>query len=332
MKKLSVFFLILVASLSLVLVGCGKKDPNVIRVNEVTHSIFYAPFYVAINKGYFADEGITIELTNGGGSDKSMTALVSGSADIALLGAETAVYVAAEGRQDLPVIFGQLTKRDGSFLMGRTAVDGRFDWTSLRSSTVIGGRTGGLPAMTLEYVLKSYGLNRGIDYTFDSDVAFANMAAAFQSGYGDYVTLFEPTASDMRDNGNGHILASVGKESGEVPYTAFMANSSYISANRDKVKAFLRAVVRGYNFIMNATTEQVAEALRPSFAGSSIENIRASVDSYKAIDAWVSSPAMQTSAYENLLTIMRSAGQLTTAVPFSKIVDNSIALEVMGEM
>lgn len=329
MKKLCIFLAGLLAVVSFAFVGCKKTDDSVIRVNEVTHSIFYAPFYVAINKGYFEDEGIKIELTNGGGSNNSMTALITGGAEVALLGPETAVYTYAQGAQDQPVIFGQLTKRDGSFMFTRNTSE-NFDWSNVIGKEILAGRKGGMPYMALEYLLKQKGLFDKV--TLNTDVAFANMASAYQSGQGDYTTLFEPTASDMASNNLGKIVASIGAEVGEVPYTAFMATKSFMQNRPDTIKSFLRAVWKGYNFVVNAPLDDVADALAPSFDGTSKENIKASMQTYKSIDAWVSNPAMTQDSFTRLCAIMTSAGELTTTVPFDAIVDNTYANEVMQEI
>lgn len=331
MKKITYLTVALLVSLLTLLTGCScSKSNSTIRLNEVTHSIFYAPLYVAINEGFFEEEGIEIELTNGGGSNTSMTALISGSADIALLGPETAVYVASQGKEDLPIIFGQLTKRDGSFLIGRTA-DPDFEWSSLEGSEIIAGRRGGSPAMTLEYVLRNHGLIDGENITLRYDIEFNNTTTAFQSGTGDYVTAFEPAATELTKTGNAHILASVGQDAGEVPFTCFMANRSYINKNKDQVKSFLRAVMKGYEFIVNSKVEDVVDALVPSFDSSSRESLKQCIEAYVEIDAWMSTPAMSESAYNRLLTIMTQAGELTENVAFNTIVDNTIANELIAE-
>ena len=324
MKKFLIALLCILFIAPLTLVGC-KSDENVIRVNEVTHSIFYAPLYIAINNGYFEEYDIEIELTNGGGADKSMAALVSNSADIGLMGPEAAIYVAEQGRKDLPVVFGQLTKRDGSFVVGREKID-NFTWDALANKEILGGRQGGVPAMTLEYVIEK---NNVENCTINYDVAFDNLTGAFVGGTGDFVTAFEPVASTLVANGQGHILASVGAEAGEMPFTAFMANRSYIDKNKETVKNFLRAIVKGYNFLVTADIEDIVEALRPSFDGTSDELIQKSIESYVAIDAWNNSPVMTEVAYNNLIKVMKNAGKLSTDVPFSTIVDNSLALEIL---
>ena len=260
-----------------------------------------------------------------------MTALLSKSADIALLGPETSIYVASQGKTDLPVIFGQLTKRDGSFIVGRNATN-NFNWLDLTNKEILGGRRGGMPAMTLEYVLKSKGLINGTNTTINYDVEFNNMNSAFIGGTGDYVTSFEPSASEIVSAGKGHILASVGQEAGEMPFTAFMANKSYISANTELIENFLKAVIKGYRFLTSADIESVVDALLPSFNGTDRNIIKKSIQSYLSIDAWVSTPVMNESSYNKLIDVMQSAGELTQDIPFSTVVDNTYAKNAIAAM
>ncbi len=333
MKKLAIVCIMLIVAISTTLVGCDcGNNGNKIRLNEVTHSIFYAPLYIAINKGYFEEYDIEIELTNGGGSDNSMTALLTNACDIALLGPETAVYVASQGRDNLPVVFGQLTKRDGSFIIGRTAVDGTFDWNSMKNTEILGGRRGGMPAMTLEYVLKNKGLINGTNITINYDVAFNNMTAAFISGTGDYMTTFEPTGSTLEKNNQGHIMASVGVEAGEVPFTTFMATNEYLEKNPEIINKFLKAIMKAYNYLVTADINDVVDALSPSFADSDKEIIKSSLTNYIEADAWVSTPVMTQSSYDRLIEIMTASGTLTSSVRFDQIVDNSYAQNVINEM
>ena len=247
-------------------VGCGKKETNgLIRLNEVTHSVFYAPLYVAINLGYMEEEGITIELTNGGGSDASMTALLSNSADIALMGPETVVYVEASGSTNHPVVFGQLTKKDGSFLISKTKID-NFDFaTSLNGKTAIIGRAGGLPAMTFEWICNKNGVYHGTNTTLDTSTAFNMMVPVFESTNAEFCTMFEPTAADFVAANKGYYVGSVGEYSGEIPYTCFMAYPSFISENKELVTGFLRAITKAYLYITTNTSADVAKALKPSF-------------------------------------------------------------------
>lgn len=326
MKKFLIAILTFVLITPFALLGCGK-DKNVIRINEVTHSIFYAPLYIAINNGYFKEYDIEIELTNGGGSDKSMSALISGSADIGLMGPETAVYVAAQGKTDLPVVFGQLTKRDGSFIIGREDIE-NFEWSDLEGKEILGGRRGGMPAMMLEYAIKQNNVNCTINY----DIAFDNLTGAFMGGTGDFVTAFEPVASTIENNQKGYVLASVGAESGEVPFTAFMANRSYINENPELVKNFLKAIVKAYNYLVSANIDDIVVSLRPSFDGTSDTLIKQSIQNYITIDAWASSPIMTEVAYNNLIKVLKSSGTLDTDIEYSKVVDNTIATSVLQEL
>jgi len=315
-----------------VFLGCKKTDPNRIRVNEVTHSIFYAPLYLAINNGYFADEGLTIEITNGGGADKVMTALTSNSADVGLMGPEATIYVNQQGRKDYPIIFGQLTNKDGSFLVGH-AQEPDFTWESLRGKRVLAGRPGGVPAMTLQYVVNNKGMTSPADVNLDTTVAFDLMSAVFDSDPTvHYTTMFEPGASAYEAAGKGYIVASVGAEAGEVPYTAFAANKSYIDTHELQVKKFLKAIVKGYDYLMSASLDDVAQAIQPSFATNTVAEIKAGLSSYMEIQAWATTPVLNKTSFDRLQDIMQNAGTLDTRADYDKMVDNTFALAVMQEL
>ena len=306
--------------------GCSQpQETTVVRLSEVTHSVFYAPQYVAISQGFFADEGLTVELSNGGGADKVMTAVVSGQADIGLAGPEASIYVAQQGKENPPVIFAQLTRRDGSFLVGRS--DGPFRWENLRGSTIIGGRAGGVPEMTLEYVLRQHGLTPGEDVTVDTSVQFNMMAGAFTGGNGDFVTLFEPTATEVAQAGKGYILASIGQESGEIPYTAYFASQAYINDHADIVQRFTNAIARAQKWIAEHDAAETAEIIAPQFPDTSVPVLTQVVQRYKDIDAWNTTPVMTQSSLERLETVMETAGVLDHAdwVDFDRLVDNSYA-------
>ena len=320
MKKITAIFLV-VCLLIFSLAGCGdgKKDKTTkIRLNEVTHSIFYAPLYVAIENDFFKNEGLEIELTNGGGADKSMTALLSGSADIGLMGVEAAIYVYKEGKSDYPKVFGQLTKRDGSFLVSRKP-EPDFKWENLENKEVLAGRTGGVPAMTFEYVVNKHGLKNGVNITLNNDVAFNLMGPAFEGGTGDYTTLFEPLASEYEKAGKGYIVASVGKESGEIPYTAFMSPKSYIEKNGETIEKFLTALQKAIKYLEETDKEKVAESLTKQFPGTPVTSIVDSLKSYLSIDAWTKNLAMSKTAFDNLQTVMENAGESDERVDFDKI-------------
>ncbi|MBQ7884536.1 MAG: ABC transporter substrate-binding protein [Clostridia bacterium] len=332
MKKFCFLFALMFGVVSLTFAGCGASggDITILKVNEVTHSIFYAPFYVAMNNGYFADEKIEIELTNGGGADASMSAILSGDAHIGLMGPEAAIYVVEGDAQDKPVVFGQLTKRDGSFIVAKNDYP-NFTLADLVGHEIIGGRQGGVPAMTLEYAIKQAGLQIGSGsdkVNLNTSVAFNNTASVFETTSAEFCTLFEPTASELCATKGYHIVASVGLVSGEVPYTCFQTKSSFYTQNQYLCERFLRAVYRGYKFLLTANVDQIYTAVSPSFLGVSRESIITSINSYIASDAWVSNPAMTEGAFNSLKAIMQSAGYLESNVTFSSVVDNAVANKV----
>ena len=336
-KQLICICMAALLSLSL-LTGCGAgtdtgdtagtEVKNVtVRLSEVTHSVFYAPQYVAMSQGFFADEGLDIELSNGGGADKVMTAVVSGGADIGLAGPESCIYIHGQGKDDLPVIFAQLTKRDGSFLVGRS--DDNFTWDDLRGKTILGGRKGGVPEMTLEYVMKQNGVVPQVDAVVDTSVQFAMMAGAFTGGQGDYVTLFEPTATEVEKAGHGYILCSIGEQSGEIPYTAYFASQSYMAAHPEVIQGFANAIARAQSWINAHTDREVAEAMAAQFPDTSLDTLEAVTARHRQIDAWNSTPVMEKAALERLETVMTEAGELTRGqwVDFDALVDNTYAAQ-----
>ncbi len=312
--------------------GCGSNDDKkVIRLSEVTHSIFYAPLYVALNNDYFGDYGITIKLSNGNGASNVMTAIASKSADIGLMGPEATVYCHVEGQKDYPVIFGQLTQRDGSFLVAKNP-EPNFKWSDTAGKHVLAGRKGGMPAMTLEYVMNQAGVDTS-GPNFDTTVQFDVMVGAFEGNNScDYCTMFEPVASQFQAEGKGYIVASVGEASGNVPYTAFSAKKSYIKENKETVTDFLRAIVRGYNFIKQNDSATVAKVLKKSFADTSESAIKAAIENYSSIDAWCHSPVMKEEDFALLQTIMANAGSLDGRADFNVAVDNTIADAVAAEL
>lgn len=313
--------------------ACKKNDGGLtkIRLNEVTHSIFYAPLYVAIENGFFENEGLQIELTNGGGADKTMTALLSKSADIGLMGVEATMYVYLEGKKDCPKIIGQLTKRDGSFLISRID-EPDFKWENLKGKEVLAGRTGGVPAMTLEYVVNKHGLFDGQNVNLNHDVAFNLMGPAFEGGTGDYTTLFEPTASEYQRAGKGYIVASVGEESGEIPYTAFTALNSYINKNKETVKKFIRAIYKAMEYMQITDEDTLAGSILKQFPGTTKQSVADSIRSYKRIDAWTTRLAMDENAFDNLQNVMENANELKNRVDYDAITENVYANGVYDEL
>ncbi len=335
MKKFTFIFVALIMALSsFMLVGCGKEQTKseftTIKLNEVTHSIFYAPLYVAINNGYFEDENIKIDLTNGGGADKSMTAILSNDADIGLMGPEAAVYVHEGKADDVPVVFGQLTKRDGSFIVSKTDIQD-FTLDDLVGHEIIGGRTGGMPAMTLQYAIEQAGLEIGKgagEVDLNTNVDFNLTASVFESTDAQFCTLFQPTASDFAKAKGYYVVESVGMLAGEVPYTAFMAKDSWLQDNQEVAYNFLKAVYRGYRYLQTASLTDITKSLKPSFAGFGDESIVASIESYIESDAWNSSFEMTETVFNTLQDVMTNAGELDNKVAFKDVVDNSIAKKV----
>ncbi len=325
--------LLILLALSLLLccaLGCKEtSELRTVELHEVTRSVFYAPQYVAISKGYFAEEGLEINITTSGGSDKAMTALLSGQADVCLAGPETGVYVYNEGKADYPVIVAQLTKRDGSFLLGHEA-EANFKWESLRGKTVIGGRPGGMPMMALLYVLEQNGLTPGVDVEVIDSVQFNLMGGAFEGGMGDYVTLFEPTATEFELAGKGSIVANVGIASGEVPYTVYLVRQETLHADADLIERFVRAIYKAQRWITTASDAEIAEAMQPFFPDSSSEILVKVVKNYRETDSWKTNPEMLEPDYERLLALMEGAGELSARPPFAELIRNDIAREVIG--
>ena len=308
------------------LAGCGGSG-EVLKINEVTHSVFYAPMYLADALGYYEEEGFEVEFTNGGGADNTMAAVLSGSADVGFCGPEAALYIAIGGSSDSPKVFGQLTKRDGSFLVARTP-EPDFKWSDLEGKEILAGRKGGVPAMTFEYVIEELGVNASLNY----DVDFNYMTAAFESGIADYCTMFEPTASDYEAEGKGYIVASVGEQSGEIPYTCFAAKESYINENPEKIEGLLRAVTKATKFVMENDAATVAEYLVPYFDGTSEESLANSVQSYKDIDAWVANMAMEEAAFTRLQDVIENSGELERRVDFDELILTDVAQKVYEQV
>ena len=322
--------LLLSAMLLLAPVGLAQGKLEKVTLNEVTHSVFYAPQYVAIELGFFVEEGIEIDLVNGGGSDRSMTAILASEADIGLMGPETAVYVYNQGKEDHAMIIGQLTNTDGSFLVGRQNNDA-FDWQEVKGKTIIGGRPGGMPLMTLLYVLKQKGIMPGTDVNVRTDIQFNLMAGAFEGSDADYVTLFEPTASLCEQEGKGFIVASVGAESGAVPFTGYMVRKSLLHEKGELYYRFIKAVAKGQRWVAEHTPEEIAKAIAPQFPDADTALLTAVAKNYQSIGAWCETPVMDEEAFIRMQDIIEEAGELSARIPLEAIVDNTIAQAVAGK-
>lgn len=306
----------------------NNNDIKTIKVSEVTRSVFYAPQYVAINNGYFKENGIEIELTTGQGADAVMTSVLSNQVNIGFAGPEASIYVYNEGKEDYCQVFAQMTKKDGSFLISKTKTE-NFSWQDLKGKTVIPGRKGGVPYMTLEYVIKQKGLTPGKDLTLDDSIKFDLMASAFTSGSADYVTLFEPTASNIEKLGKGHIVASVGKEAGEIPYTAYFAKKSYIENNQTTIQNFTNAIYKGQKWVKEHTAKEIAESIKNFFPDTDIKLLTTAIQSYKDIDAWNEIPVLKQESFDKLQEVMSLAGELKVKAPYDKIVNNKYAQEAI---
>lgn len=301
-----------------------SADLQTINVSEVTRSVFYSPQYVAIQKGFFEKYGMKIELTTGQGADTVMTSVLSNQVDIGFAGPEASIYVYNEGKEDHTEVFAQLTKRDGSFLVSKTKTD-NFYWNDVKGKTVIPGRKGGVPYMTLEHVLKQNGINPQTDLVLDDSIKFDLMAGAFSSGEAEYVTLFEPTASMTEMQGKGYVVASVGEASGEIPYTAYFAKKSYIEKNPEIIQGFTNAIYEGQKWVKEHTAKEIAEVVQDFFPDTDLEMLETAIQSYKNIDAWNDTPILTKESFEKLEDVMIEAGELLNKVPYEKLINNTFA-------
>ena len=328
----------IVAIIGLSFVGCGKtstKDTGTdelqtVRLNEVVRSVFYAPMYVAISEGFFEEEGLEIDLSTGQGADKTMQQLLSGNVDIGFSGPEQVVYIYNQGREDYPVVFGQLTQRDGSFLVGREVEDD-FDWASLKGKELIGGRPGGIPEMALEYVLKENGLDPSTDVNMVTNIDFTATSGAFKSGTGDYVALFEPTATMLENDGGGSIVASVGESAGNIAYTCFYTTKSYMDENPEVLQKFTNAIYKGQQWVKEHTSDEIAESIVSYFPGTDEKVIAQVIDNYKSIDAYSENPVVSEDGLNRLMDIIQSydSSLIQTRPDFNTIVNNDFANEAI---
>ncbi len=327
-RRLLCLALCLLVSVSLF--GCGGKDGGdgltPVTLSEVAHSIFYAPQYVAIEEGYFEEEGIDLTLVNSAGADKVMTALISNEADIGFMGSEASIYVYAEGSEDYAVNFAQLTQRAGNFLVGREA-DPDFKWEDLKGTTVLGGRAGGMPQMVFEYILKKNGIDPQKDLTIDQNIDFGLTAAAFMEGDADYTVEFEPFATSIEQEGAGSVVASLGVDSGYVPYTAYCAKQSYFSEHPEIIQKFTNAIQKGLEFVNSHTAEEIAAVIAPQFPETDEATIAVIVGRYLDQDTWKEDLIFEEDSFDLLQDILMEAGELEEKVPYEDLVTTEYAKE-----
>lgn len=321
MRKKWLLPVLALAVLAFALTGCGKQSSGLkkVRLQEVAHSIFYAPMYVALEESYFEEEGLDVELKNGNGADKVMTAMIAGEADIGFMGPEATIYVYNEGNENYGVNFAQLTQRAGNFLVGRGA-DPDFKWSDLKGKTVIGGRAGGMPQMVFEYILKMNGLDPKKDVNIIQNIDFGVTAEAFVGGTGDYTVEFEPHATGVEKDGSGAVIASLGVDSGYVPYTCFSALESYMNEHPDVIQSFVKGIQKGLDYVNSHSSEEIAKIIQPQFEETDFDTLKTIVERYHSQDTWKKDTVFTEEAFELLQNILEEAGVLEKRVDYDDLV------------
>ena len=330
--KLYKWLTVFIASILLILLSaCSSDDEKTeIELAEVTRSVFYTPQYVALEKGFFEEEGLDVELTTTWGGDKTMTALLSDNADIALVGSETSIYVYGQEATDPAINFAQLTQTDGTFLVGKEERPD-FSWDDVKDASFLGQRKGGMPQMVGEFVLKDNGIDPHEDVDLSQNVEFENIPGAFASDDYEYVQMFEPTASTFEEEGKGHVLASFGEEAGDIPYTVFMAKESFIEKDEAAVTSFIEAIYKSQQWVADNDAETIAEVVHPYFEDTDVEMLAAAIDRYKEQESFATDPLLKEDAWNNLQDIMDEAGELPEEAPYEKLVNTNIANDVSGK-
>ena len=332
MKRTKFAAALAVLTLLTTLTGCGQAKEadgalEPVTRNEVAHSIFYAPQYAAIELGYFKDEGIDLTLVNGAGADKVMTSLISGDADIGFMGSEASIYVYQEGSADYAVNFAQLTQRAGNFLVAREEMKD-FKWTDLKGKDVLGGRKGGMPEMVFEYILRKNGLDPQKDLTIDQSIDFGYTAAAFTGDTSaDFTVEFEPSATALEKEGAGYVVASLGVDSGYVPYTSYSAKTSYMEKNPEIIQKFTNALQKGMEYVQSHTPEEIAEVIAPQFAETDLDTVTAIVKRYYDQDTWKSNLIFEKESFELLEDILEDSGELSERVSYENLITTKYAQE-----
>lgn len=321
-------FLLITSMLLCTLCGCGKDTKDTsgltkVTLNEVAHSIFYAPMYVAFENGYFTEAGLDVTLVTGYGADKVMAAVLSGEAEIGFAGCEATIYTYLEGASDQIVNFAQLTQRAGNFLVSREPIE-NFTWDMLIGQDVLGGRAGGMPEMVFEYILRKNGIQPS-EVNIDQSIDFGSTAAAFSSGQGSFSVEFEPHATGLEQKGYGYIVASLGVDSGYVPYTSFFTKQSYLDENSDTVQAFTDALQKGMDYVNSHTAEEIAAVIAPQFAETDLETVTTIVNRYLEQDTWKSDLIFSEEAFLLLQNILEESGELPERVPYEKLVTTQYA-------
>ena len=323
-KNIIIGLIIIVAMIGFGLFFRLTNDSNLkkVKVAEVTHSVFYTPQYVAHALGYFEDEGLDVEIILASGADAVAASVLSGDVDIGFCGSEATIYIYNNGEKDYLVNFAGLTKKDGSFIVSKEQID-NFTLANLKGKYILGGRKGGMPEMTLEWILKENGINPKKDVTIDTSVAFAAMSGSFISGNGDFVTLFEPNALKLEQEEYGYVVASLGELGGEVPYTVYNARKSYLKENKETIKSFVKAIQKGLDYTHSHTSEEIANVILDYFPDTSLNDLIKIVERYKSIDSWYKTTNITEESYNHVLEIIDNAGELTKKPPYKDLIDNS---------
>jgi len=334
MKKKIITIIVSALLLCTALWGCKKEttqkevqEPIKITLNEVAHSIFYAPQYVAIEEGYFADEGLNLTLETGYGADKTMASVLSGEAQIGFMGAEASIYAYSEGANDPVINFAQLTQRAGNFLVAREEIPD-FQWSDLKDKNILGGRKGGMPQMVFEYILKQNGLDPSTDMNIDQSIDFGSTAAAFSGGQGDFTVEFEPGATSLEKEGHGYVVASLGVDSGYVPYTAYSAKGSYIEKNPEIIQKFTNALQKGMDYVNSHSAEEIAEVIQSQFKETDLDTLTTIVKRYHDQETWKDNLVFEEKSFDLLQDILESSGELDERTPYSDLVTTKFAEKV----
>ena len=329
MKQKLICVLALIAITATLLTSCkGKDDMIEITLNEVAHSVFYAPMYVAFEEGYFEDEGLKVNLVNGLGADKTMTAVISGECEIGFMGSEASIYVYNQGAEDYVINFAQLTQRAGNFLVSRDQNED-FTWANVKGKTIIGGRKGGMPQMVFEYILKKRGINPNGDLKMVQNIDFGLTSQAFASGQGDYTIEFEPAATALELQGVGKVVASLGVESGKVPYTAFSARKTYIEKNPDIIQKFTNAIQRGMDYVGSHNPKEIAKTIASQFKETDEKTLIMLVTRYYEQDTWKDNLIFEEASFTLLQDILDEAGELSNRIPYEDIINTEFAKKVL---
>jgi NitT/TauT family transport system substrate-binding protein len=331
MKRWMALIALALAFVIIVTTGCSSsQEPSTVKIAEVTRSLFYAPEYVAISKGFFEEEGLNVELNTVFGGDKTMTALLSGEADVALVGTETSIYVYSQGASDPVINFAQLTQTDGTFLVARKPIE-NFKWDMLKGKVLLGQRKGGMPEMVSEYVQHLNGIEPFKDVEIIQNVEFQNLGPAFASGTGDFVQLFEPVASKLEQEGVGHVVASFGDQGLKLPYTVFMSRKSFIDTHPETVQKFTNAIYKAQQWVDSHSAEEVADAVAGFFEGIDRDIMVSSIDRYKKQGSFATDPIVDEEEYNNLEKVMEYSGELKKRVPYEAIINTTFAENAIGK-